>query len=89
MIKPKPNCLESEFVQLNFQLVDNARSIKITNIKRQNFDVGEHILPNRMHVLNNMMEKDWLNLSYDTFKVYCKALFLAVRKQLEFCIGVK
>ena len=45
-------------------------------IKRQNYDVGENALPNRMHELNNMIEKNWLNLNLESYKVKCKDLFL-------------
>ena len=46
-----------------------------TFFKRQNYDVGKNILLNRMHSLNNMIDKSWLNLSLDSFKVKCKNLF--------------
>ena len=31
---------------------------------------------NRFHDLNNMIDKQWLNLSLETYKIKCKALFL-------------
>ena len=67
---------ENEFIEMNFQLCDNARSRKITFIKNQRFNVGKNILLNRLYDLNNMIEKDWLNLSLETYKIKCKALFL-------------
>ena len=45
-------------------------------ITRQNYDVGKNTLLNRMHILNNMIEKNWLNLSLTTYKVKCKEKFL-------------
>ena len=54
----KNNLCENEFVQLNFQLADNARATKLTFIKRQNYDVGKNVLLNRFHALNNKIDKD-------------------------------
>ena len=67
---------ENEFVETNFQLLDNARSSKIAFVKRQQYEVGKNILLNRQHDINNMVEKQWLNLSLGCFKIKCKALFL-------------
>ena len=67
---------EDEFVQLNFQLNDNARLRNLNFFKRQNYDVGKNILFNRMHSLNNMIDKNWLNLSMNAYKVKCKQVFL-------------
>ena len=72
----KNELCEDEFVQLNFQLVNNARSPKLTFIKRQNYEVGKNIILNRMYVLNNKIYKSWLSLFIDTFKVKYKDLFL-------------
>ena len=67
---------KNEFVHLNFQLFDNVKSTKLVFIKRQNFDIGKNILLNRLHELNNKIEKQWLELSLETFKIKCKNLFL-------------
>ena len=67
---------EDEFVQLNFQLNDNARLSKLAFFKRQNYNAKKDILLNRMHSLNNLIDKSWLDLSLASFKVKCKNLFL-------------
>ena len=69
---------ENEFINLNFQLYDNERITKLTFIKHQRYDVGKNILLNRFTDLNNMIDKNWLNLSLETFKVKCKSLFLGL-----------
>ena len=69
---------ENEFVNLNFQLYDNERATKMTFIKHQRYDVGKNILLNRFTDLNNMIDKTWLTLSLETFKVKCKSLFLGI-----------
>ena len=67
---------ENEFVHLKFQLFNKVRSTKLVFIKIQNFDTGKNILLNRLHKLNNKIEKQWLELSLGTFKIKCKNLFL-------------
>ena len=67
---------ENEFIHLNFQLYDNDRNQKVTFIKNQKYDVGKNILLNRFCDLNNLIDKNWLNLSLETFKVKCKTMFL-------------
>ena len=46
---------ENEFVEMNFQLLDNARSSKIAFVKRQQYEVGKIILLNRLHDINNII----------------------------------
>ena len=67
---------ETEFVQLNFQLNQNQRLNHVNFFSRQNYETGKNILLNRLAHLNGKIEKTWLELSYDSFKVKCKQLFL-------------
>ena len=67
---------ENEFVQMNFQLYENDRHPKLKFIKNQKYGVGKNILLNRFCDLNDVIEKKWLDLSLETFKIKCKALFL-------------
>jgi hypothetical protein len=66
----------NEHLHANFQLVDNPRSNKIVFHRLQSLDCGKNILLNRFVELNDMIEKDWLKLLIDSFKIKCKALFL-------------
>ena len=68
--------MENEFVLLNFQLYDNERAQKLVFLKDQKYEAGKNILLNRFTELNNMIDKDWLNLSLETFKIKCKTIFL-------------
>ena len=67
---------DDEFVQMNFQLSGNERSMKIRFIKCQNYEVGKNILLNRFCDLNDLIDKSWIDLSLESFKIKCKALFL-------------
>ena len=67
---------ENEFVHLNFQLYENERYTTLKFIKNQNYDIGKNILLNRFCDLNDLIDKMWMNLSLETYKIKCKALFL-------------
>ena len=71
---------DNELMWLNFQIVANARSQTWSFITRQNYDVGKNILLNRMHILNNKIEKNWINLTLNTYKVKCKEKFLMANR---------
>jgi hypothetical protein len=64
----------NEHLHANFQLVDNPRLTKIVFRRSQNLECGKNILLNCFVELNNLIEKEWMNLSLDSFKIKCKAL---------------
>ena len=70
---------DNEMMHLNFQIADNERSTKMSFFKRQKYDVGKNVLLNRLHILNDKIEKNWINLKLDSFKIKCKELFLLAR----------
>ena len=67
---------ENEFMHMNFQLNQNPRLNYANFFSRHNYDSGKNILLNRLSHLNGKIEKSWLELSLDSFKVRCKQLFL-------------
>ena len=67
---------ETKFIQMNFQLNQNQRIKHANFFSRQHYDTGKNILLNRLAHLNDKIEKSWLELNIDTFKVKCKQLFL-------------
>ena len=67
---------DQEFVQLNFQLNQNPRITHANFFLRQNFDSGKNMILNRFTHLNGKIDKAWLELSLNTFKIKCKKLFL-------------
>ncbi len=44
--------------------------------KTNNYKIGESILVNRLFVLNNLIPLDWLNLSFEPFKIKVKEKFI-------------
>ena len=67
---------EEEFVYLNFQLNQNTRILHLNFFDRHKYEAGKNTLLNRLSHLNHKIEKQWLDLSLNTFKVKCKKLFL-------------
>ena len=67
---------DDDWLDMNFQQNFNARpsSVKINDFS--NLKIGKNIMTNRLGVLNNVIDYDWLNLGLNTFKLRCKALFL-------------
>ena len=66
-----------EFMHLNFQMNQNQQLQKANFINRQNYEAGSNILLHRLSHRNNKIEKAWLELSLNAFKIKCKSLFLS------------
>ena len=69
---------DEEFMQLNFQANLNPRIKHQNFFQIQNYNVGHNILIKRLASLNDKIEQSWLSLSYSTFKIKCKSLFLTI-----------
>ncbi len=65
-----------EHLHLNFQLADNERSEFLNFTRNDKFRVGANILINRLTELNGLINKNWLLLSLDSYKIKCKSIFL-------------
>ena len=65
-----------DWIDLNWQQNFNNRCEKFMIIGSSRLKVGKNLLPNRLGVLNNKIELQWMNQSLDTFKIKYKDLFL-------------
>ena len=65
-----------EFCSLNFNQVFTSRQTKFITIKSNRTKVGLNSLSNRLHLINNMIPLEWLNLSIESYKINCKKLLL-------------
>ena len=65
-----------EFCMLNFNQVITSRQTNFITLKNNRTKVGINSLSNRLHVINNLIPLEWLNLSIGSFKVNCKKLLL-------------
>ena len=64
---------------MNFNQNFNARNKMFHINDNSKLMVGRNILSNRLNALNNLVELDWLNLAFTTFKLKMKELFLTKR----------
>ena len=65
-----------DWVDLHFQQNFNERNPRVQIIDCSRIRVGKNILNNKLSVISNQIEYDWLNLSHLTFKLRSKELFL-------------
>ena len=69
--------MESEdWMDLNFQQNFNQRMNTVQIIDKSRLRIGRNVLMNRLPILNNEINFDWLNLSLNSFKLKSKSLFL-------------
>ena len=68
--------MNDDWVDLNLQQNFNARlnCVQINDFSK--LRVGKNIMMNRLGILNNTINFDWLNLRITSFKLKCKNLFL-------------
>ena len=65
-----------EFVALNFNQIFTSRQMNFITTKNNRKKVGLNCLANRLYYINGQIHLTWLNLSYTTYKVKCKNIFL-------------
>ena len=64
---------ETEWIALNFQQILTTRQTKFLVIKTNSKRIGNNILINCLHVLNNKIDLSDLNESLSSFKVKQKS----------------
>ena len=67
---------EMDWIALNFQQTHSTRNANFNVTKTNNYRVGNNIITNRLHCLNNMIPLRDLNDSWSTFKIKCKSSIL-------------
>ena len=63
------------WVHLNLYNIQTRRQTTFATLKNNRLKVGMNTISNRFYHLNGKINLDWLNLSYDTFKIKCKNKF--------------
>ena len=68
--------MNDDWQDMNVQQNFNARNnlFQISDYSR--LKVGKNVLANRLRILNNQIDLDWLNLSLNSFKIKMKNVFL-------------
>ena len=62
--------------KLNWNQSFNSRSTKVRLFDVSSKKIGRNLLSNRLTLFNNQIEYDWLNKSWNSYKLICKNLFL-------------
>ena len=65
-----------DWVNVNINFRNTSRQIHFHTHKSNRLKIGMNMLSNRFFYLNGKIELDWFNLSFNSFKVKCKKLFL-------------
>ena len=68
--------MDENWIDMNFQQNFNGRHQAFHINDCSHLKIGKNILCNRLGVLNNQIKLDWLNLSFNSFKIHCKQEFL-------------
>ena len=69
-----------DWMDLNWNQSFNNRSTKVRQFDVSSKKIGKNILTNRLTTLmNNQIEYDWLNKSWNSYKLICKNLLLKWR----------
>ncbi len=58
--------------QLNQITLTDRRNLRLTFVRQNRFKVGLNCIENRMRSLNNVIDKNWLELSIENYKLKCK-----------------
>ena len=66
----------TDWINLNLNAVVTSRQTKLIINKNNRFRVGMNAFSNRAWYLNGRIEMDWFNLSFNSYKLKCKKLFL-------------
>ena len=69
--------MNTDWIDLNMQQNFNGRNDYVHIVDHSRVRVGKDLLMNRLSLINDSINYDWLNLSKDTYKIKCKEKFLS------------
>ena len=72
-----------DWMDMNLNQSFSTRCTKFKIFDVSNVRVGKNILSNRLALINNEIEYDWLNKSLNSYKVLCKKQFLTQEEDLQ------
>ena len=74
--------MTDEWMDLHFKQSFGNRNSKVKLYDDSRVKIGKNILSKRLTTINNMIEYDWLNTSYNCYKVKCKGIFLSQQQRI-------
>ena len=78
-------CPTNDWISINFNIINISRQKMFAVNKTNRLRVGYNALSNRLNFINGKIDLDWLNLSFNTYKIKCKWLFLWNRSVSNWC----
>ena len=69
--------MNDDWIDMNTQQNFNTRNGKFHITDKSRLKIGINVICNRLKVLNNKINLDWLNLSLTSFKLKMKEMFLS------------
>jgi hypothetical protein len=76
LFKTNNNLSYDEWVQLNFAQINTSRQPSFIIILNKNSKIGNTILLDQFHCMNDMINLDWLSNSLEAFQIVCENKFL-------------
>ena len=70
------NYPQNEWLYLNFNIINTPRQMFFEIHQTNHLRIGKNALCNKLHQLNGKVPLEWLNLSFENYKVKCKQKFL-------------
>ena len=64
-----------DWIELNFNNIQTTRQGCFMTNKTNRLKIGMNILSNRLWYLNGKIDLNWLNMSFQTYKIKCKKTF--------------
>ena len=66
----------ADWVSINYNNTITSRQTKFSINKMNRYKVGMNVFSNRLWYINGKIDLEWLNLSFNSFKIKCKKKFL-------------
>ena len=69
--------MNDDWIDMNIQQNFNARNGRFHITDNSRLKIGVNIMCNRLKVLNDKIDLNWINLSLNSFKLKMKEIFLS------------
>ena len=70
-----------DWININLNNIQTSRQTRFMTSKGNRLKVGMNTISNRFYNLNGKIDMDWLNLTYNTYKVKCKKKYFSENKR--------
>ena len=68
-----------DFIDLNIQQSFNTRLNTFKFFSTNRYKVGSNSICNRLRIINGNIQYDWMNGSFDLYKIKCKQKFIWIK----------